>query len=218
MKRSWMKTVLATSLVAMATAGCGSDVEPVGEGSFELEWQVSPRGCAAADVRVVQVTLTNAHREYVEQYDCDTHRASISGVEPAKYDLELSGLDPSGHTTFASDPRLVTIKADRVNVVDEVRLTAKPSNLRVNWTFANSRVCGANGVDRVEVALFDSAYYEVARRTFGCDRGSGVFEDLRAGAYTVEAVAESQDEDVYHGLSETSLKRGGEGHVEVVLE
>ncbi|MGM0555722.1 MAG: hypothetical protein ACQEVA_05000 [Myxococcota bacterium] len=218
MKSSWMKTVIATSLVAMATAGCGTEVEPLGEGSFELNWDVSPRGCEAADVRVVEVTLTNAHREYVEQYDCDSHTASISGIEPAKYDLVLSGLDPSGHTTFVSDSKLVTIKAERVNVIEDVRLTAKPANLRVNWTFANSRVCGANGVDRVEVALFDNAYYEVARRTFGCDRGGGVFEDLRAGAYTVEAVAESDAEAVYHGLSDTALKRGGEGHVEVVLD
>ena len=219
-KHSWKSAALAAAIAGLTLAGCGTEVEPVGKGTFDLTWDVSPRGCEAADVEVVQVELANAKREYIEQYDCLEQTASIQDVEPAKYDLRLIGLDATGHASFESQPRRVTIDPQRENVVDMVRLTAKPSDLRVNWTFANSRVCGANGVESVEVALFDSAYYEVGRRTFGCDRGSGVFEGLRAGAYTVEAVAESADDDaeVYQGLSETSLKRGDQGHVEVVLE
>lgn len=218
MTHSWKKAATVASLAALAASGCGTDVQPVGQGTFELSWGVSPRGCEAADVQIVQVTLANANREYVRQSDCEVHSDSIFEVEPAQYELTLEGLDASGHTTFISEPRSIRIKPDRVHEVDDVRLTAKPADLQVNWTFANSRVCGANAVDRVEVALFDDAYYEVARRTFGCDRGSGVFEDLRAGAYTVEAVAESDDESAFHGLSETSLKRGGQGQVEVALE
>lgn len=214
---SWRRLAVLGAALAL-TAGCGSEVEPVGEGSFELTWDVSPRGCEAAGVEIVEVTLVNAKREYVEQYDCLAQTAVIDGIQPAKYDLTLTGLDPGGHATFESNSRVVTVAGERTNVADLVRLTAKPADLRVNWTFANARVCGANGVESVEVALFDSAYYEVARRTFGCDRGSGTFEGLRAGGYTVEAIAETDDEDPFHGLSETSLKRGDEGHVEVVME
>lgn len=218
MKNSWKKVAVAASTAALIFAACGSDVEPVGQGSFDLSWDVSPRGCEAADVEVVELSLTNAHRSYVEQYDCQDGSATLHGLQSATYDLELIGLDAVGHTTFASDRRVVEIRPERTNTADVVRLTAKPATMRVHWTFENSRVCGANGVERVEVALFDSAYYEVARRTFGCDRGSGVVEGLRAGSYTVEAVAESSEGGVFDGLTETSVKRGASSHVDVVLE
>ena len=144
--------------------------------------------------------------------------AELDQVSPAKYDLRLVGLDPSGHATFESQSTVVRVDADRLNQVDTVRLTAKPADLRVAWTFENARVCGANGVDRVEVALFDGAYYEVARRAFECDSGGGVIEGLRAGTYTVEANAETDTESAFHGITETSLKRGDNGYADIVLE
>jgi hypothetical protein len=98
-----------------------------------------------------------------------------------------------------------------------VRLTAKPASVEAAWRFDNGRVCGANGVSRVEVAVYDQAFYEIAREQFSCNQGSGVIEGIAAGDFIVEAVGEG-DEAVFRGVAETTLKRGDHAKVEVELE
>ena len=210
-------TMLAAGL-ACAAFGCGEAPKPLGDGSLEVTWQVSPRGCEQANVETVDVKLSNAHRSYAGSYACSDSEALLDNLTPATYELEVVGLDPSGRQTFVADKTLVTVCAEKKNDAPHLRLTAKPATLEVSWRFANGRVCGANGVERIEVAIFDPSYYEMARQNFSCNAGSGTFDELIAGEYIVEAVAESSDDAVYSGTDETSLKRGDEGQVDVELE
>lgn len=219
-RRNIAHTCLAAGLaaaLALPAAGCGEPVEPLGEGSLALNWQVSPAGCAEAGVDNVEVRLDNAHRSYADSYACTDGEAIVEGISSGNYELTVVGLDESERETFSSKSRVVTIGAEKLNETSMVRLTAKPADVEVAWRFANGRVCGANGVSRVEVALYDQAFYELARQRFDCDSGSGVIEDLIAGDYIVEAVA-AGDEATYRGVSETKLKRGDHGLVDVELE
>ncbi len=219
-RRKLSRTLLAAGMIvglSPALGACGDAAQPLGAGSLSLNWQVSPEGCADAGVQDVEVRLQNAHRTYSQSYTCTDGEAIVEGISPANYKLTVLGLDAGGHETFTSTPRTVTIGAEKLNQTDPVRLTAKPADVEVAWRFGNGKVCGANGVSTVEVALYDHADYEMARQQFSCDKGSGLVEGIIAGDYIVEAVAEGNDA-TYRGVSETTLKRGDHGIVDVALD
>lgn len=202
---------------AVGLSACGEPVEPLGDGSLALSWQVSPHGCNEAGVGMINVEFENAHRSFVESYPCTDGEALIEGIASANYELTLVGLDAGERETFISEARVVTIGAEKLNETSLVRLTAKPAVAEVAWRFGNGRVCGANGVSRVEVAVYDHSFYEIKRQRFSCDSGVGLVEDIIAGSYIVEAVAEG-DDATWRGVSEMTLKRGDHAMVDVEME
>jgi hypothetical protein len=215
MKRVAMGLLALGCLVA---TGCGDEVEPLGSGSLSLSWEVSPRGCASADVTHVEVQLRNAKHQVYELFECEQGRAYLPRVEPGNYRLSLSGLDRSGRETFTSLAQNMTVRAEVVNTVDFVRLTAKPAQLTVEWLFDNGRVCGANSVEQVEIAIFDDLDFEVERKRASCNNGTATLEHLSAGRYFVVANGLSLNGVLYRGQVHVDLKRGDQGRVEVTLE
>lgn len=201
---------------AVGLSACGEPVDPLGDGSLALSWQVSPHGCKEAGVDTVSIRLENAHRSFEESYACTDGEVIVEGIASANYEMTLVGLDARESETFISQPRVVTIGAEKLNEASTVRLTAKPAVAEVAWRFENGRVCGANGVSRVEIAVYDQAFYEIKRQRFSCDAGVGLVEDIIAGSYIVEAVAEG-DDATWRGVSETTLKRGDHAMVDVEL-
>lgn len=210
--------VAAFSIISLGLFACGHEVEPLGQGSLALEWEVSPRGCEQADVSDILVELRNGHRHYTEIFDCKRGEAYVEDVIPGNYSLEVSGLDSTGRGTFAAPERSITIRAEVLNRTEAIRLTARPARLDVEWIFDNGRVCGANEVERVEVAIFDGSDFEMARERFTCNDGSGLIDGLAAGTYLVEAAGFSRGHITHRGIGEIALKRGDEGRIEVVLE
>lgn len=203
-------------LVGLALVGCGS-AEPLGAGSIELSWEVAPRGCGEAGIEAVEARVSGPEG-VVERFDCASGSADLRGLEPGIYDVELVGLDALGTPIFGASERTVTVDADRDTDLGTLRLTARPSTLQVGWRFADGRVCGANGVDTVALAVFDAHDYEIARTSFDCDAGEGEIPEVMAGAYLIEAVAYGEDGATHQG--EVTLK-AGRGVVvvsEVVLE
>ena len=209
-------TIALLTAGVVGLVGCGEPVEPLGDGSLALSWQVSPHGCKEAGVDTVEVRLENAHRSYAESFGCTDGEALVGNISPANYDLTLVGLDSAERETFVSERRLVTIGAEKLNETSTVRLTAKPATVEVAWRFDTGRVCGANGVSQVEVAVYDQAFYELARERFDCNAGAGMIDGLAAGGFIVEAVADA-DEATYRGVSEITLKRGDHATVDVEL-
>ena len=208
---------MALGALGSALLSCGEPVEPFGEGALELSWEVSPMGCAASEVELVEIELTNARRSYVESYPCARGAAALEALAPGSYELILRGFDPGGANTFESGTRAVTIRPERVEVLTPLPLNARPAELEVVWRFENGRVCGANGVERVEVAVYDEAFYEMARQDFDCNRGSGIIGELFAGDYIVQASADAAEE-VFSGDAQVTLKRGESGQIETVLQ
>lgn len=201
----------------LVATGCGEEPVPLGDGSLTVTWEVSPRGCEAAGVERVEVTLRNAHGDYAERVSCADGRIDFDRLAAASYELTVVGTDAGGQPTFGSEPSTVRIEPERHHEAPRQRLTALPATVSVSWRFDNGQVCGANDVDQVEVTVFDHAFYEVGRDTFDCNDGGGSLEGLTAGSYLVEAVAEG-DEATWRGLTETELKRGETAEVDVLLE
>lgn len=200
----------------VALTGCGSP-EPLGSGSLALSWQVSPRGCTDAGIESVEVRLSGPEG-LVKRFDCDLGSALIEDLTAGSYDLEVVGLDPTGRPTFEASDRSFTIDADAVESIGTLRLTAMPSEVDVTWRFSDGLVCGAHEVDKIVVAAFDSADYEVAREIYGCDEGHGVVDGLAAGTYIVEATSYSGTRATHRGTIHVKTARGDALASEVVLE
>ena len=205
--------------LACAGLGCGEPVEPVGPGQLELAWQILPRGCQVAGVTQVRAALEGgAGVEPLERvFACEDGAGLLEQLEPARYQVTLEGLDAGGAATFEAPSREVTVRGEQRNAPTEpFRLSARPAAVVVGWRFDDGRVCGAHGVGRVRVTLFDEGDFEVAREGFACDEGAGLLEDVPAGTYQVLAEAASGASDFW-GPGRGHLKRGGRGSAEVIL-
>lgn len=201
--------------LTLLVAGCG-EIEPLGEGQLSLTWQVSPTGCDEAGVDVVELRLSGPDT-LVERYACTRGGLHLANVDAGLYELELSGHDSNGKAIFEAEPRPVTVESGRTATVGTMRLVAKPAAADVGWVFSNGRVCGANGVNHIVVAIFDDQDYEVARERFPCDSGRGRISGLRAGAYLVEATGLTESTATWRGTEPLKASRGDELAVEIEL-
>lgn len=203
--------------IAVLAIGC-ADVSPLGSGTIDLTWQVSPSGCAESGVDVVEVRATGPHA-IIERFGCDNGRATLDDVTPGAYRLELVGFDPNGHATFRSEPASIDVEADVETSVPTLRLLAAPASVDVRWAFSNGRVCGANGVRWISIGAFDEFDYEVASARFACDDGEGRLPPLRAGSYLIEVSALGDDAVMtWRGVSPTKVTRADEVIVDVELD
>lgn len=200
-----------------ALAGCGEDVEPLGDGSLAVSWRVNPLGCEAAGVERVEVKLANARNEYVEYFSCEAGKGVLSDIGPGSYDLTLQGLNKRREATFSITPRVLTISADKLRTTDVLPLSAKPAQVKLFWRFDNGLMCGANGVKQVEVALFDDAYFEHYRALLDCGEGVTTLDGIVAGNYLIEASAQADDGRTYRGMLPLQLGRGSQIEAQVVL-
>lgn len=214
-----MNRIVYVSL-AIAAAGtfasCG-EVEPLGEGSLALNWAVSPSGCEAAGVEVVEVRATGPEAR-IERFACSRGGVELMDLVAGSYRVELVGFESSGQATFSAEPRSVTVDSDASAAVGTFRLLAKPASVDVAWRFDNGRVCGANDVTHVVVAVFDDLDYEITRKRFPCDGGVGTIDALRAGGYLAEVVGFDDMSAIWHGTTAFKVNRGEELDVDIELE
>ncbi len=201
--------------MAMAMGACG-EVEPFGQSSVTVAWDVAPLGCDVAGVEAVSVNLGNSVNTYGTTFGCGARQGLLTGVVPGTYRLELIGLDEAGAAVFGTGQREVFVRPDERLEVPPMDLTALPATVQVRWYFENQSVCGANGVSEVELTVFDSASYEVARGSHECDAGRALIEGVQAGDLWVRVRALG-DGGHFEGVDEVSVKRGGEAQLEVGL-
>ncbi len=211
-----LKKSAVIGLFALGTA-CGGDVEPLGTGSLELEWEVRPRGCASAEVDTISVQLEGPER-VIETFPCGDRAGIVDGLMPGTYEVSIFGLDGRNRRTFWNPTFEAKVRGDRTNDLGDVELTARPADVDLFWTFSNGRVCGANDVDSVEIVVFDKLDYEVSRETFACDEGVAELSGYPAGTYVFDVTAEVDGFDVWHGSSSLTLDRGEGAQIEVALQ
>lgn len=210
-----MRTQYSLAIFALSLVACGDDVRPLGHGQLALTWQVSPRGCADAGVANVSVNLEGpADRN--EIFECDKGEVTVRDVVAGTYTVSIEGLDSDGVPRFTSPPTRTTVHPDLTATNAHARLIAKPSEVRVSWRFQDGRVCGAHGVDELNVSAFDKFDYQVATVDGDCDLAKATLTDVLAGTYLIE-VSGFGDDGLWAGQGTMSLQRGESAEIEVVL-
>ena len=208
----WWKIAMVVGVVV----GCGGEVEPFEEGSLALQWDVAPVGCEKSGVEEVEVLLSNRLDHYDRRVDCATQAVEFDNIPAGTYELQLLGLRGDGSASFGAGIDEVLVRPGEARQLGRIDLVALPGEVNVQWYFDNRKVCGANGVDEVELTVFDAWYSEVDRLTRRCDVGEVVLDGLAAGEYLFRIRAQS-DETRFEGLYSAGVERGGQIEVEVEL-
>ncbi len=201
-----MRIQIVCGLLALNVLACGEDVGPLETGQLELSWQISPRGCSAAEVESVQIHVEGP-QTYREVVACAENSVKLRDLIAGTYRVSIDGLDNGGVARFTAEPQRVVVRPDRQTRSELIRLTAKPSEVQVEWRFVDGRVCGAHGADVVDVTVFDKLDYEIISKRFTCNDGMGSLPGLMAGTYLIEVVATGND-DFFQGMGTIAVSRG----------
>lgn len=208
--------VVAVGLL-VAAQGCGNSVEPSADAEVEVSWLAGPDGCEEAGVQTVRARLEFDSGTRTKLFDCDAGSGTITGLRPANYQLRLRGLDADGEPVYGAGPTELTVRGGEVTEASRLRMTALPASVHLVWRFDNGRVCGANQVDEIRAALFDSDDYRVAERTVDCTDGRVRIEEVPPGEYLAELRGEGAEQS-YAGAAPLEAPRGQSVTAEIVLE
>lgn len=210
---------LALALTAAVTTGCGD--EPAEQpGILSVTWKISPLGCDGAGVTNIDVELLGAKGPVGERLlvGCAAGRASVEGLAPGAYTLNLIGLDASSKAIFESGDTAVGIADGGVTTVGPLRLTAKRANLNVYWFFDNGRLCASNGIKTMAMGVYDADGFAISEDEAPCEEGVGAIEGLQSGEFIIEVVGMAADgTSQFRGLQQVEIKRGDDASVEVRL-
>ena len=152
-----------------------------------------------------------------EIFECGRGEATLRDVVAGTYTVDIEGLDALGVARFTSPASRVTVHPDLTSTNDHARLVAKPSEAVISWRLDDGRVCGAHGLDELNIAAFDKFDYQVATIDGQCDEASAVLADVLAGTYLIQ-VSGMGDDGLWTGQGTMSLQRGESVDLEVVLK
>lgn len=185
---------------------------PVGEGVVEVSWQVGASGCEQAGVQEVVVEVGPASASFA----CDAGGGSLT-VPEGRWPVDAYGLDEKGLERYAGSADGVQVWTDEATTVPTIVLGALPADLTVTWFFENGRLCGGNGVEEVDVTVFDDDYI-VDSLTTACDDGIETLDAVTSGAYTVSVLGrDAQGTARFGGEVDVELDKGASTTVEIML-
>lgn len=187
-----------------------STVEP-GTGQVEVSWQVGPSGCEASGVTEVDVEIGGVGGTY----DCLAERAVLT-VPAGSHLLSLTGVDAEGHARYGGEAA-VTVIGGQKSAVPTVVLGALPASVTASWFFANGRLCSQNGVEQVEMTVFDDDFIEDTS-VAPCDSGELTIDGLRSGAFVISLVGRDASQQItFQGESQITLEKGDHSVLEIQL-
>jgi hypothetical protein len=202
-------------VLAAFSASCADDVSPLGQGEIALTWQISPRGCADANVTNVVVGVRGPETR-TEIFECDRGEAMLFDLTAGTYAVSIEGIDEDGIARFTSADSRVTVHPELTTPNSHTRLVAKPSEAVVSWRFEDGRVCGAHGLTQMNISAFDKFDYQVATVDADCNQASTALSEVFAGTYLIQVTGVG-DDGVWTGDGTISLQRGESAKIEVVL-
>ena len=203
----WL-TLLAPA--ACLAAGCTIDEELL-DGTVSVSWQVGTGGCAASGVTDVDVQINDQHHTV----PCEQGELTME-VAPGDYRVFLWGLDADGVPRYEGSSSVLVLEGEAVTVPTVV-LGGIPASIDVTWYFENGRLCGGNGIDEVEIVVFDDDFIVTSLVT-ACDDGIERIEDLPSGAYTISVLGRDETGTVhFQGDATVEVDKGDLATVEVML-
>ncbi|MEN0062670.1 MAG: hypothetical protein AAGA48_11005 [Myxococcota bacterium] len=215
MRISWLSAALLAGCVIDAPNIDTDDTpEAFGEGTIEVSWRVGSSGCELAEVTDVQIQIGDLERTI----PCTTGETSLQ-LLAGDYALLATGLDASGVARFEAREELVSVFEGETTVVPTLRLSALPATLTLFWKFENGSLCGANGVDSIDIALFNNeqivAPFPIKTE---CSDGEEVFPGIPAGSYVVSMLGLNADDQAdFEARQDVTLLRGEEASFELEL-
>lgn len=178
--RAWFVAATATAatgcVVVGALPGTTDTGVPVVEGKVEVTWRVGTSTCEEAGITEVGIEIGSR----TERFPC-TDLAGAMTVPAGVFGLDAVGYDAEGLPRYGASSEVV-VEQGRVTPV-AVFLSSLPANISSTWYFDNGRLCGANGVETVDLSLYDLADNREVQLQAPCDDGAAYVGEVEAGDY-----------------------------------
>lgn len=181
-----------TAALALGVAGCGGDGSSTG--SLLVNWTI-PIGCQSTNIVRVEARVSTQGAAPnvvdIESMPCSANTPFEFVTLPAgRFAVTVEGFDSQGVGTFLGEVADIKVPAASQKVTEPVVLTQKPSAIDATWVFENGKLCTANGVSTVRLAIFDDASVQhlsvELTQPFPCDPGGLLLDDQRSFGPTPE--------------------------------
>lgn len=202
--------------VFVFAAGCVVVKEPQTTGGsttgeVDVSWQVGSAGCEASGVTDIEVSVGGVGGVY----DCLAESAVLT-VPAGSFAIAIEGLDAGGIPRYSGESTVTVIGGQRVNV-PTVLLGALPASVTASWYFENGRLCSQNGVDQIDVTIFEDEFI-VDSSVAPCDSGQLTIDNVQTGSYIISLLGrDAGGAAIYLGDSQITLEKGDSEYVEVML-
>jgi hypothetical protein len=207
------RTVRAAPLLLAATAlAACSTVEPEPlDGTLTVSWQVGTQGCEASGVSDVEVEVDGRLRSAA----CTQGELSMT-VPAGDHRVSLWGIDAGGVARYEGSASASVYEGEAVTLPTVV-LGGIPAAVDVTWYFENGRLCGGNGVEDVEIVVFDDDFIVTSLATT-CDDGIERLGGLQSGLYTLSVLGRDESGTIqFSGSEMVDVDKGDLAVVEVML-
>jgi hypothetical protein len=136
-------------------------------------------------VEVQVISIKDNLAQGVITAPCKNGFAIVSNIPEGFYRLSLEGIDANDKSIyegFYPDPSIpqkdlekyaMFVKSGQQSVVPEkINLTGKPGEILLSWYFENGRLCSMNGINTVDVTIYDMFANLIHDKTYSCDPSS----------------------------------------------
>jgi hypothetical protein len=193
--------------------GDGTTDPTIPDGRVEVTWQIGPSSCGEAGIAEVEITIASQS----ERFPCADEGGALS-VPAGAYGLNAIGYDIEGQPRYGGSVEGVRVYSGEVTTAETVILSALPATISGTWFFDNGRLCSANGVNTIELTLFDLSDTLKAQVEAPCDDGASLVGEVDAGDYVLVAFGRTTEGVVnYRGEAATTVARGDSVVLDVEL-
>jgi hypothetical protein len=208
-------------LAVCAIVGC---VEETADGDMRTSWTIGLEepglsSCETAGIATVEISLASDEHDATESASCHAGSRTFRAIPVTSYEVTVSGLDASGCAIYGGSASGARPSRDGVPAEVEVVMQRLPAagTVEVEWRFADGRMCGAHGVESVDLVVM-SDDVEHVHSTLPCDEGQTQLVDVPAGSLDVRLEAEDAEGLLCHVENDVDLAPCGVVDVEAVLE
>jgi len=186
LKKSYALLLLCLGCVLSLTACFGQETTNE-TNDLKVYWQVMGGTCSIAEIPNVQVDLLDADGIL---YDttltlCSNGESLFRSVPVGVYKVRVIGLDLESKPTYESATQEVTVDAgdDVVELLPPLELSIRRASLEVSWGFSTGKLCQFEGVDQVEISVWDQLELQVLEtQTVDCNFDPSEQETLPDGS------------------------------------
>jgi len=164
--------LFAAPLIALAAASCGGGSPEAATGQLTVSWLIGGSTCAGSGLATVEVTLVDARGPVdAGSAACQVGNYVFRIVPEGQYRIEVDGFPAEDAiATYSGLVETVVVKANFPNAAPAVALTQNPGGIDAIWFFDNGQLCSFNGVDTVELSLWNpTTGVLVAALDYPCD-------------------------------------------------
>lgn len=205
-------------VAAAVLAGCvrssGTDPGFSAPGDLELTWRIGTSSCAEQELETVAVLLDGIE---VATFPCEPGGGVVERLDARSYDLALMASDRRGADRYGAELGTIAVQSGVASSVPTALLSALPASVMVTWYFENGRLCDTNGVESVDLTLFDDGYL-LLTETADCSGGAHDLVGIEAGSFEVNAMGrDSAGVALFNGVADVVVDMGDLAVVEVML-